>query len=70
MISLWYFEMIDMLHKFIMTSMLGFVPNDVQLPFALSVNIAYTIIILFVKPYKRKGDGKNINLILEYEQIE
>jgi len=54
----WWFELVDMTHKLILTSILAFFPSDAQLPFGMCICILYLIIILLAKPYQRKGDDR------------
>ena len=63
--------MLDMLHKFILTSLLGFFPFNAQLPFGLSVACGYMIVLLLVKPYKRNRDGMyGLNWDTEVEELK
>lgn len=64
--GLWWFEMADMLHKLITTSLIAFLPQNGQLPAALVVLTLYMIVILVVKPYKRKGDDR-LHLFVQIE---
>jgi len=57
-IDMWWFEMVDMLHKLLLTGVLAFVPVDAAVPMALVFTICYTIIILVKRPYLRKGDDR------------
>jgi len=54
----WWFELADMSHKLILTSILGFFPQDSQMPIGMVVAILYAILILLRKPYFRKGDDR------------
>jgi IPT/TIG domain/Transient receptor potential (TRP) ion channel/Tyrosine-protein kinase ephrin type A/B receptor-like len=59
--DLWWFELIDMLNKLVLTSLLGFFPPDyqtLQLAFALVFSATYLVTILLLKPYIRKGDDR------------
>jgi heme/copper-type cytochrome/quinol oxidase subunit 2 len=54
----WWFELVDMTHKLILTSILAFFPADAQLPFGMCIATLYLMIILLAKPYQRKGDDR------------
>eukprot|EP00478_Filoreta_tenera_P000077 GABV01000077.1.p1 GENE.GABV01000077.1~~GABV01000077.1.p1 ORF type:complete len:659 (+),score=179.96 GABV01000077.1:106-2082(+) len=64
----WWFELIDMLHKALMVSVPPFMPSDVQLPFAMGILGSYTIVLLVMKPYLRKGDDR-LHLLAQTELI-
>jgi hypothetical protein len=55
---LWYFELLDMMHKLTLTSLLAFLDWDFQLITAQIVTVSYLIIILIKMPYVRKGDDR------------
>lgn len=52
----WYFEMVDMAHKIMMTSGLAFLPKDLQIPGGLCIACLYMIYILMTTPYVRQRD--------------
>jgi len=54
--DVWYFEMIDMANKLILTSVLPFFPPDAQVPVGLCVVVAYIMILLLKAPYVRYLD--------------
>jgi len=54
--SFYLFELVDMIHKLGITSLVAFLPDDFQLPVAMIWVTIYLIIILWRKPYIRKGD--------------
>jgi hypothetical protein len=54
----WYFEMIDMGHKLILTSLLAFVPGAWQMTAGLLVVLSYLAIVLLFRPYFRKSDDR------------
>jgi hypothetical protein len=56
--DMWWFELVDMVHKLILTSLLAFLPPDGQIPFGMAICMSYVIIILIRKPYHRKGDDR------------
>jgi hypothetical protein len=54
----WWFELLDMLHKLFMTSILPLFPNAVVLQVALAVLTIHMCSILTANPYARKGDDR------------
>jgi len=54
----WFFELVDMANKLILTSLLAFFPFDIQMHTALAVLTLYTIAILLIRPYNRKSDDR------------
>jgi len=54
----WWFEMVDMLHKLFITSLVGFFPFAAQLDIAMAVVTLYLIVILSFRPYVRAGDDQ------------
>jgi len=65
----WYFEMIDMLNKFFLTSIIPFIPTNGQMPVGMTWITLYIFILLFAKPYVRRMDDHlhllaNIHLLL------
>jgi len=54
----WWFELVDMTHKFLLTSVLSFFPSTAQMPVGMVVCTLYTMAILVRKPYYRKGDDR------------
>jgi hypothetical protein len=64
----WFFELFDMAHKLNLTSMIPFFTFDAQLPIAMAVACIYMMIILFGKPYMRKGDDR-LSLFAQAELI-
>jgi len=64
--SLWFFELIDMAHKLFLTSFLQLISLDSQLQVGLAVVTVYMMVLLLVKPYKRKGDDK-LHLFVQIE---
>jgi len=54
----WWFEMVDMLHKLFITSLIGFFPFAAQLDIAMAVVTLYLIVILKFRPYVRSGDDE------------
>lgn len=62
-ISQWWFEIVDMSHKLLLTSVLMFFPSSAQLPVALTILIAHLMVILINAPYTRKGDDRLHQLV-------
>jgi len=56
--DVWWFELVDMVHKLILTSLLAFLPPEAQIPFGMVICMSYVMIILVRKPYHRKGDDR------------
>jgi len=54
----WFFEMVDMIHKLFLTSLLGFFPLYMQLPCGMVYAWLYLIIVLRTNPYIREDDDK------------
>jgi len=56
--KLWMFEMADMANKLFMTSILAFFPSTAQVQVALVWNTMFTMVLLLIQPYLRKGDDR------------
>jgi len=54
----WFFEICDMCHKLLVTSVIAFFPYGTQMPVAMGMVTIYTMIILAGRPYLRKGDDR------------
>jgi len=54
----WWFELVDVMHKLIMTCILPFIPTQLQMPFGMVVAMSYLVLILLRSPYYRKGDDR------------
>lgn len=54
--SFYLFELVDMVHKLGITSLVAFLPDYAQLRVAMTWVTLYLVIILWRKPYIRKGD--------------
>jgi hypothetical protein len=54
----WWFEVLDMLHKLCLTSLIAFLPTTLQLQGGMSFVYLYTACILLIRPYIRKGDDR------------
>jgi len=53
----WWFEMVDMFHKSALT-LIVFLPSHYQVAVAFAIVGSYTSLILYTKPYIRKGDDR------------
>lgn len=67
-LKVWWFEMLDMLHKLIVTSMLALFPTGAQLPVGMFVVVLYAIVILVVHPYIRAEDDQ-LHLFCQIEVL-
>jgi len=54
----WYFEIVDMLHKLVQTSLIPFLPNNMEMPATMFVAIVFVIVLLLKSPFIRKGDDR------------
>jgi len=54
----WYWEILDMLHKLMLTSLVTFLPTSAVLIASMVVTIGYMILLLLGHPYIRKGDDR------------
>jgi len=54
----WYFEVVDMIFKLFMTSILALFASSFALQVAACVVVLYMSVHLFVVPYVRKGDDR------------
>lgn len=54
--NMWWFEMVDIAHKLLISSILAFLPLDLQLPGGMVVAGLYLVIIVVMKPYARWRD--------------
>jgi len=66
--DLYFFELVDMVFKLLMTSVLAFLPSMWQLPYAMVVAGLYSILILLRSPYIRTHDDR-IHLLALIEMI-
>lgn len=64
--DMWYFELLDIMHKLILTSILRFLPPDTMLPFGMVVSAGYTAALLVMCPYIRKS----YDLLVLLTQVE
>jgi len=55
---MWFFEMADLMHKLVITSLIAFVPFEQQMSVAMAFVTLYTILILVGRPYLRKSDDR------------
>jgi len=56
--SAWYWELIDMTHKLLLTSVIVFVSNEARMACNMGIMGFYTVWLLLEKPYVRKGDDR------------
>ena len=56
--SAWYFELIDMLHKLALTSLIAFIPWKYQMVVAMMIVVSFIAVILIANPYLRKSDNR------------
>jgi len=61
-----YWELVDMIHKLVLVSLIAFLPFNAQMPVGIVVIGCYTMALLVCKPYIRKGDDK-LHLIAQVE---
>jgi TRAP-type C4-dicarboxylate transport system permease small subunit len=54
----WWFELVDMLHKLTLTSLVAFLPGSGQMPAAMTASTLYTVILLVSHPYIRKDEDR------------
>jgi hypothetical protein len=54
----WWFELLDMLHRMVMTSLIALIPQDFALISIMLILITHGVIILVTNPYQRKGDDR------------
>jgi len=57
-IDVWWFELVDMIHKLFLTSILLFFSSTFQLPIALIAVIGYLMIILLKSPYVHRVNDR------------
>lgn len=62
--DVWWFEIVDVLHKLSLTSLLIFVPLDYKIATGLGIVLCYLILFLVVRPYIRKGDDRLHGIVL------
>jgi hypothetical protein len=59
----WYFELVDMAHKLLLSAGLAFLPVEIQLPGGMVVACLYMMILLYCKPYARQSDDSLHQLV-------
>jgi len=64
----WYWELIDMLHKLLVTSVVSFLPNYMELPGVIILLTLYLCLLLIIHPYIRKGDDR-LHLLAQAELL-
>jgi len=63
-VTYWYYELLDMGHKLILTSLIVFLPSEFRIIVSMIVVMGYCVLILFFRPYLRKGDD-NLHLFVQ-----
>lgn len=61
--SAWYWELIDLLHKLVLTSIVVFVSSQARMACNMAIITVYLIALLLVSPYVRKGDDRFHQLV-------
>jgi hypothetical protein len=56
--DMWWFELLDMLNKLVISSMLVFVDPLWQMPLGMLCCCSYTLVLLLCQPYIRKSDDR------------
>jgi hypothetical protein len=56
--DMWWFELADMFHKLMLTSVVTFLPKFMLIPSGMTLSMGYLFIILLFRPYFRKGDDR------------
>ncbi len=59
----WWWEMVDMIVKLCLTSLLGFLSYDVQCQVGIAVCGVYLISLLLAAPYVRKMDDRMSSVV-------
>lgn len=62
--DIWWFEIVDIVHKLALTSLLVFVPLDYRLQIGIIIVGFYLMLSVSLRPYVRKGDDRLHLLIL------
>jgi IPT/TIG domain/Tyrosine-protein kinase ephrin type A/B receptor-like len=65
-LDVWYFEILDTIHKLFLTAVLAFFPTASQLPLGMCVSVAYMMTILIMNPYIRVSDDR-LHLLAQAE---
>jgi len=66
--DMWWFEMADLMHKLAVTSLIAFLPPEMQMPFGMGIVAVYSMGVLLAKPYVRKSDDR-LHLFAQTELI-
>jgi len=64
--DMWWFEMVDMANKLLLTSILPFLPPTWQMQAGMFVCLGFILVMLVKAPYVRKGDDR-LHLFAEVE---
>jgi len=52
----WWFELVDCVHKLLVTSVMAFLPRAAQLSVSMAVVTLYLVVLLLMNPYLRRSD--------------
>eukprot|EP00808_Paulinella_micropora_P002032 g81900.t1 len=64
----WWFELMDMLHKLVLTSLIAFFKNEWQMASAMAFSTFYTCIIVVMEPYLRREEDQ-LHLLVQTELL-
>lgn len=64
----WFWELVDMGHKLMLVSIVSFLPNFLEMVGHMIVLLAYTVSLLVLQPYIRKGDDR-MHLLAQCELL-
>lgn len=64
----WFFELVDILHKLLLTSLIPFFPNKMELAVDMVVITLYCVVLLILNPYVRKGDDR-LHILVQAELL-
>jgi uncharacterized membrane protein len=56
--DLWWFEVVDMMNKLFLTSLVAFFPYTAQLPVGMVFSVVYIQVLLALRPYIRSSDDR------------
>ena len=54
-----YFELLDMLNKLFLSSLVLFFPAEIRLPAGMVWAVLFHMLLLLIRPYVRATDGMN-----------
>ena len=55
-LEVWWWEILDCMHKLALTSIIAFAPIEAQLPLGMSIATLFTILLLWFHPFLRAED--------------